>query len=364
MICFAVATPVCSADPAPAGQALAPNYALPVPWNEIDIGAVSPAGSAGIDGGVYTITSGGVDIGGRADNFAFVYQGATGDFAFTARVVRLICADPDAKAGVMARDALAASTNFTASLVTADHRAERVYRPYYSPIAVIDTAATNAPSWVKLIYRGGQIDSYVAPDSGGAPSGWVRIGSETPASTGLVYIGLVSVSHSAAALCTAVFDHVSLEYGQQPILPDGLYALMPASAPELVLDGAGPVSSGNPVAIIQTSTNASSQKWNLVNKGNGVYDVQYAPDKTLALSIDGTAYQNCDKIILAPDRGAANQLWSIAANANGTFGLYSTGASASGIGDNGGSRVPGFPMVLYKASAADQHMQWIIVPAQ
>jgi len=356
---FIAMGPARSDAPAPVAQTLTPNYSLPLPWNEFDIGSVTPAGAATIAGDVFTLVAGGSDIGNRADNFAFIYQGVTGDFAFSARVAKLSAADPDAKAGIMVRDFLASNTNFAASLATAVHGSVHAFRPYYTPVATADAAAPGVPLWVKLINRGGQVNSYVAPDAGGSPGGWIHVGSESTVSTGLLYVGLVASAHSQTAACNAVFDHVVLDFGPQPVFADGMYTLSPASAPEMVLDGASA-----PAAVIQTPSGAPSQKWNFVKKGDGVYDIQYGPDKTLALSVEGTTYRDADKIVLAPDKGAPNQLWKIAINANGTFGLYSVAAPASGIDDNAGSKKAGFQMDLWKANPNDQHLQWIVNPAQ
>ena len=52
---------------------------VPSPWNTADIGAVGAPGSASYSSGTFTIAGSGADIWGTADEFRFVYQGASGD---------------------------------------------------------------------------------------------------------------------------------------------------------------------------------------------------------------------------------------------------------------------------------------------
>ena len=359
---IAVATiPARSDPPSLATGTLSPNYSLPVPWNEMDVPQTEPAGLATIDDGVFTLTSGGTDIGGQFDNFAFLYQGITGDFAITARLSKLTGGDPNAKAGVIARDALASVTNFAASLATVSHGFEHAYRPYYTPFAAANSAAASIPLWVKLIKQGGQVDSYLAPDSSGSPGAWQLVGSSTPISTGLVFVGLVTASHKQGAGCTAVFDHVSVDLGPYPELPEGAYMLIPVSC-GLVLEAAGPPLSGAPTAVIQQWHNQASQKWNFVKKGNAGYEIQSGQNNSLVLSASGTAFHDEDAIVLAPDKGGQNQMWFVVENANGTYGLYSAGDAMAGVDDKEGSKRPGSAMDLLHSGPNDPTMQWKIIP--
>ncbi len=58
---------------------------VPTPWNGMDIGGPSPAGTAKADNGVFTLTGGG-ELSGSGDRFHFVYQALSGDGALIAHV--------------------------------------------------------------------------------------------------------------------------------------------------------------------------------------------------------------------------------------------------------------------------------------
>src|SRR5262245_51793458 len=77
---------------------------LASPWVTQDIGSVNPAGTASVNGSVYTLTGGGIDIWNNADAFRFAYQVIAGDAEIVARVPTLTNPHPWTKAGIMIRD--------------------------------------------------------------------------------------------------------------------------------------------------------------------------------------------------------------------------------------------------------------------
>ncbi len=101
----------------------APPVGLPAPWVAGDVGTVGRTGSASVSAaaGAFTVTGGGIDIWGTADEFQFLHRPLTGDGQITARVASLQNTGPWAMAGVMIRETLAAgSRHATVSLTPAN----------------------------------------------------------------------------------------------------------------------------------------------------------------------------------------------------------------------------------------------------
>ena len=63
------------------------------------------------------MTAGGADIWGTSDQFRYAYQQRTGDFDISVRVESLTQADLYSKAGLMARESLAANSRQILALV-------------------------------------------------------------------------------------------------------------------------------------------------------------------------------------------------------------------------------------------------------
>src|SRR5689334_4590406 len=63
-------------------------WSLPAPWNAQDIGSPAIAGTASFDQstGAFGISAAGSGVGGRSDQFTFIYQQVTGDVEIIARV--------------------------------------------------------------------------------------------------------------------------------------------------------------------------------------------------------------------------------------------------------------------------------------
>src|SRR3974390_7906 len=79
-------------------------------WVGQDIGPVGVAGSSSQSGDTFTVSGSGADIWGTVDAFQFDYQSLTGDATITARVISQANTNAWAKAGVMIRETLSASS--------------------------------------------------------------------------------------------------------------------------------------------------------------------------------------------------------------------------------------------------------------
>ena len=145
---------VCAAAPAALAQS------LPTPCNAADVGAPAVQGSASFGSGVFTVNGAGTDIGGRADQFYFVYRPLSGDGEIVARVDSLTRTDNMAKAGVMIREAMTADSAYAMMTVTASkgHRFQR--RPIAGESSISSSLVSGgAPGWLKISRAG---DTFVA----------------------------------------------------------------------------------------------------------------------------------------------------------------------------------------------------------
>lgn len=134
------------------GTAVCADDQVPVPWDGMDIGGPNPAGGATEAQGTFTLTAAGGDISGRSDQFHYIYQSITGDFALVARVTN--GTGQDEKAGLMVRDALAATSNDVAILDQSGQRVLYQYRTMCWPQGNKDTADASGPIWLRLVKRG------------------------------------------------------------------------------------------------------------------------------------------------------------------------------------------------------------------
>lgn len=326
--------------------------ALPVPWNGMDIGGLTPAGMATAGNGQsLTLTAGGTGLTGAADQFHFVFQSETSDFSLVARLSAP--AGNTASAGLMAREALATTSDFVAVSALPGSTVQTQFRASLSSLAAIDgpARAASMPLWLRLVKRGERVEGYAAADRDNAPVGWKPVGAGHPLGTGMIYVGLWVAGGAAA------FDHVTLTLGPQPLVDDGTYAIVPASAPSMAL-----ASSGNGIGLA-ASADAPNQKWVFTKTGGNAYAIRPAQDAARALSVAGGKSDAGTKIGLEPDQDAPSKRWSLLSNANGTVGLVPQCAPSAGLDDFGGDATPAARIDLWTRNESDPHLQWMLVPA-
>jgi large repetitive protein len=179
---------------------------LPAPWLTQDVGGPAIAGQASYSAGTFSLSAGGVDIWGAADQFRFVYQPIDGDGQIDAFIGSLTSADPWTKAGVMIRqDLTAGSTNVMAEASAANGM---VFQSRVSPGGVTTSLklAGAAPHWVRLVRSGNTITGYHSTDG----TAWTVMGSSTIAMATRVYVGLALTSHNASAAASATFSNVTV----------------------------------------------------------------------------------------------------------------------------------------------------------
>jgi uncharacterized protein YjdB len=177
---------------------------LPSPWQTADIGAVAATGSAGYSSGTFTVAGSGYDIASNNDEFRFVYRALSGDGEIKARVASLTNTNALAKAGVMIREGLSASSKYGFCAVTPS---SGLIAQLHGNGTGVDqyTASGSAPKWVRVTRVGGTLTCFFSSDG----TSWTQMGTRSVGLTTIVYVGLAVTSHNDGTLCTALFDNVS-----------------------------------------------------------------------------------------------------------------------------------------------------------
>jgi uncharacterized protein (DUF2141 family) len=189
---------------------------LPWPWQTLDIGSPSVAGSASYDSDTFTVTGAGTDIAGSSDQFRFVYQRLDGDGSVEACVTALDFVDAWTKAGVMIREGRTPKSVFAFALLSSGSGAAFHYRSGSGLPAVQRTpVAGAAPHCVRIVRVGSTFTAYQAM----VGSAWVLMDSATIPMRHSVFAGLAVTSHKATTAAKAVFNRVEAVEGRPSGVP-------------------------------------------------------------------------------------------------------------------------------------------------
>ncbi len=214
---------VTSADPGSTAQAVfgpvvvsatapapLPVVSCPDEWTCADVGDPSPPGGQSYDSGTatWTVTAGGADISGTADQFHFAAQAMTGDGSVTARVVSQTNTSAYAKAGVMLRVSTDPGAPNYAVLVSPGSGVKvQVRTTQGATTTKLANPSGVAPIWLRATRAGNTFSAYVSSDG----AAWSLLaGSQITMPLPSVLLGgMAATSHNTSALGTVVFDHVS-----------------------------------------------------------------------------------------------------------------------------------------------------------
>ena len=200
---------------------------LPAPWQQADIGAVSPNGSASVSSNIFTVKGSGADIWGTADAFHFVYQPLSGDGNIVAHVLSFTNTNSWAKSGVMIRESLSPGSVFATSLVTPTYGTTPIYRVTTNASDIQGSVTgISLPYWVKIARAGNVINTYYSANG----AVWNQTSSTTITMNAAVLIGLCVSSHNNGFLATSNFDNVSLTGSTVPPPPPGIISLNKTSS--------------------------------------------------------------------------------------------------------------------------------------
>ncbi|HEY2951357.1 MAG TPA: PA14 domain-containing protein, partial [Verrucomicrobiae bacterium] len=181
-----------------------------------DIGGPLP-GSTSYDStnGIYTVKAGGADIWANADQFHFAWQLRTNDFDIKVRVESLTLENDYTKAGLMARESLAAGSPHVYASVFADNRPrannvggyEMVYRittgglsdAIYPPLPQPLVSYPNG--WLRLRRAGNEFTAFASSNG----VSWIKYATTNLALPPTIYFGMGVTSHDNTRLTTARF---------------------------------------------------------------------------------------------------------------------------------------------------------------
>ena len=180
-----------------------------------DIGAPTAGSTQSFNGG-FAVTGGGSDIYGTADQFRFHWTQKTGDFDIATRIESLDATDLYTKAGLMARESLAANSRNVMALIFPTNAARSNNTGGYEFQYRDTTAGTSAsiyPSspqpaqrlpnaWLRLQRSGNIFNAFYSRDG----TNWTPYATHTLALSATVYFGMAVTAHNATSLATARFN--------------------------------------------------------------------------------------------------------------------------------------------------------------
>ncbi|MDF7805978.1 carbohydrate-binding protein [Pontiellaceae bacterium B12219] len=171
-----------------------------------DIGSPALAGSASYSNGIYTVTGGGDNIYGTADNFYYVHKTHSNDGEIATQVTSVQNTDAWAKAGVMFRETDATGSKEVLVAVRPDRLVTMQSRSDNdgSTSSYGTFGDTIHAKWIKLERAGDLFTGSYSVDG----QTWIPIQSVSVNMTGDVLKGLAVTSHDDALLCTSTFNMV------------------------------------------------------------------------------------------------------------------------------------------------------------
>jgi regulation of enolase protein 1 (concanavalin A-like superfamily) len=196
-----------------------PQAAVSGAWSPTDVGSPALRGSAqestcttSTGCPVFSLTGGGVGVGGTSDQFMFLSQRLTGDGVITVRLLSL-AGSITAEAGLMVRESLAGNARHASLLVSTGGVAFR------SRVATGgNTASLSVPrgSWLRLERTGPAVTASISSDG----AQWTVAATQTLTLPSTVYVGLVVTGRSSTALATATMSSMAVA-STAPTLPSG-----------------------------------------------------------------------------------------------------------------------------------------------
>jgi regulation of enolase protein 1 (concanavalin A-like superfamily) len=166
-----------------------------------------PMAFADSGNGAHTVSGGGTDIGGTADQFRFVYKQLSGDGSITARVDSQTNTNTAARAGVMIRETLDAGSRHATLAVTPGSSVTLLSRAGTNGVTTTTTVTggLKAPYWLRITRTGTTLKAECSPDG----KTWTQAGTNlTLTLANNVYLGLAVTSHAAGQISVAEFSNV------------------------------------------------------------------------------------------------------------------------------------------------------------
>ncbi len=175
---------------------------LALPFAPQDLGNPAVSSTVTVVSNGLNVTALGGGFGGNSDQGNFSYQVYTGNFDVSVRLAGLGLSDVFAKAGLMARENLTASSRFAAALATpAMNGSFFEWRdPAGSAANSTGSFPANYPNtWLRLNRVGNVFTGFASYDG----QTWTQLGSDTITMPSQVYLGFPVSSHSTNSVTTA-----------------------------------------------------------------------------------------------------------------------------------------------------------------
>jgi outer membrane protein assembly factor BamB len=179
-------------------------------WTCQDIGNPLPAGTHTSNAGMWTVSSGGSDIWGTADQFHYVWQSLPADGSLTVRVTSQTNTSSWAKAGVMLRLTTDPGAPFYDVVATPSNGVSIQYRAAASTSAQL---AANVASLIPVYLRVARTETTFAAYTSTDGVTWTLVPNSSvaiPALSGALLAGMAVTAHNNGVLSTATFDSVAL----------------------------------------------------------------------------------------------------------------------------------------------------------
>jgi len=173
-----------------------------------DLGNPAVGSILTVAGNGLNVTAAGSDFGGGSDQGNFSYQVCTGNFDVSVRVAGLGLSDVFAKAGLMARETLNASSRFAAALATPAMNG--CFFEWRDPTGNATSSSGNFPAnypntWLRLNRVGNTFTGFASYDG----QTWTQLGSDTISMPGQIHLGFSVSSRSSNAVTTAQFRDIT-----------------------------------------------------------------------------------------------------------------------------------------------------------
>lgn len=147
----------------------------------------------------------------------------------------------------------------------------------------------------------------------------------------------------------------------------GTYAIVPVSAPTMVLEAVQGGTTEGTIVSINTPAGKERrtgphQRWTMVPREGGQVVLKPTHDSSLALSVAESSDKQGAQMILEKETGKPAQLWSLVKRDNGSYTIAPKHAPRLGMDLFGGKQNPGSRVDLWDLQPKDPHLQWRIQP--
>lgn len=142
----------------------------------------------------------------------------------------------------------------------------------------------------------------------------------------------------------------------------GAYALVPVSAPKMVLEAVGSGTADGTLVSLGKAAGTPNQKWIITPKGGDSYSIRPSYTSALVLAVEKGSDRRGAAIVLETDAGQPWQLWSIKKGDAGHYSFIPKNAPDKALDDNGGKQTAGARQDLWDYKPTDEHLQWMIEP--